>query len=54
VARFNVIEGGTLGAMVSVQLFTTVIPLMIMGFASSASSALPPTMCARPSATRQH
>jgi hypothetical protein len=33
VARFNEIDGGTLGAMVSVQLFTTVIPLMIMGFA---------------------
>lgn len=32
VARFTEIEGGTLGAMVSVQLFTTVIPLMIMGF----------------------
>ena len=32
IARFSEIEGGTLGAMVSVQLFTTVIPLMIMGF----------------------
>ncbi len=32
IARFNEIEGPTLGAMVSVQLFTTVIPLMIMGF----------------------
>lgn len=31
-ARFTEIEGSTLGAMVSVQLFTTVIPLMIMGF----------------------
>ena len=32
VARFNEIDGGTLGALVSVQLFTTVIPLIIMGF----------------------
>jgi hypothetical protein len=31
-ACFNEIDGSTLGAMVSVQLFTTVIPLMIMGF----------------------
>lgn len=32
VARFTEIDGGTLGAVVSVQLFTTVIPLMIIGF----------------------
>lgn len=32
VARFNEIDGATLGAMVSVQLFTTVIPLMILGY----------------------
>lgn len=32
VARFAEIEGGALGTMVSVQLFTTVIPLMIKGF----------------------
>ena len=32
ILRFKEIDGGTLGAMVSVQLFTTVIPLMIMGF----------------------
>lgn len=32
VARFNEIDGGTLGAVVSVQLFTTVIPLVIIGF----------------------
>lgn len=30
--RFSEIDGGTLGAVVSVQLFTTVIPLMIIGF----------------------
>src|ERR1700686_5508798 len=32
VARFNEIDGGTLGVLVLVQLFTTVIPLIIMGF----------------------
>ncbi|MDR3660241.1 MAG: hypothetical protein P4L86_07550 [Mycobacterium sp.] len=32
VARFNEIDGGTLGTVVSVQLFTTVIPLAIIGF----------------------
>ena len=32
VARFNEIDGGTLAALVSVQLFTTVIPLIILGF----------------------
>ncbi len=31
IARFTEIDGGTLGAVVSVQLFTTVIPLMILG-----------------------
>ena len=31
-ARFQEIDGGTLGALVSIQLFTTVIPLIIIGF----------------------
>jgi hypothetical protein len=31
-ARFKEIEGGTLGGLVSVELFTTVIPLIIIGF----------------------
>ena len=30
--RFNEIDGGTLGILVSVLLFTTVIPLMLLGF----------------------
>lgn len=32
VARFKEIDGGTQGALVSLQLFTVVIPLMILGF----------------------
>jgi hypothetical protein len=32
VARFNEIDGGTQGTLVSTQLFTTVIPLIIIGF----------------------
>ena len=32
VTRFNEIDGSTLGILVSVQLFTTVIPWIIMGF----------------------
>ncbi len=32
VARYREIEGGTQGALVSTQLFTTVIPLTIIGF----------------------
>jgi hypothetical protein len=32
VARFTEIDGGTQGAVVSTQLFTTVIPLIIIGF----------------------
>ena len=32
VARFNEIDGGTLGILVSIELFTTVIPLIIIGF----------------------
>ena len=50
IARFNEIEGGTLGAMVSVQLFTTVIPLMIMGFSymrGFADNASPGTLVIR-------
>jgi hypothetical protein len=31
-ARFTEIDGGTLGGIVSVELFTTVIPLIIIGF----------------------
>lgn len=31
-ARFREIDGSTMGILVSVQLFTTVIPLMILGF----------------------
>lgn len=49
-ARFTEIEGGTLGAMVSVQLFTTVIPLMIMGFSymrGFADNASPGTLIIR-------
>lgn len=50
VARFNEIDGGMLGAMVSVQFFTTVIPLMIMGFAymrGFADNASPGTLVIR-------
>ena len=32
VSRFKEIDGGTQGALVSLQLFTVVIPLMILGF----------------------
>jgi hypothetical protein len=32
VARFNEIDGGALGILVSIELFTTVIPLIIVGF----------------------
>jgi len=50
IARFNEIDGGMLGAMVSVQFFTTVIPLMIMGFAymrGFADNASPGTLVIR-------
>ena len=50
VARFNEIDGGTLGALVSVQLFTTVIPLIIMGFSyltGFADNASPGTVFSR-------
>ncbi len=33
VARFKEIEGGDLGLLISLELFTTIIPLMIIGFA---------------------
>lgn len=49
-ARFKEIEGGTLGAVISVQLFTTVIPLMILGFGyltGFADSASPGVMLSR-------
>jgi hypothetical protein len=32
VARFNEIDGGTQGVLVSIELFTTVLPLIIIGF----------------------
>ncbi|WP_370067148.1 hypothetical protein [Mycobacterium sp. MAA66] len=50
VARFNEIDGGTLGAVVSVQLFTTVIPLAIIGFSylhGFADNASPGTVMSR-------
>src|ERR1700722_18670774 len=50
VARFNEIDGGTLGALVSVQLFTTVIPLIIIGFGyltGFADNASPGTVFSR-------
>lgn len=31
--RFNEIDGGNLGMLISLELFTTIIPLMIIGFA---------------------
>ncbi|MGO9383605.1 MAG: hypothetical protein ACLP4W_16345 [Mycobacterium sp.] len=31
-ARFNEIDGGTQSGLVSIELFTTVIPLVILGF----------------------
>jgi hypothetical protein len=50
VDRFTEIDGGTLGAVVSVQLFTTVIPLIIMGFSylnGFADNASPGTVFSR-------
>ncbi|SBS74126.1 conserved membrane hypothetical protein [uncultured Mycobacterium sp.] len=50
VARFNEIDGGTQGAVVSTQLFTTVIPLMIIGFSyisNFADNASPGTIFTR-------
>lgn len=49
-ARFTEIEGGELGAIVSVELFTTVIPLIIIGFdyvSGFAANASPGTLFVR-------
>ena len=49
-ARFTEIDGATLGALVSVQLFTTVIPLIIIGFdyfSGFAENASPGTLFIR-------
>jgi hypothetical protein len=50
IARFNEIDGGTLGTLISVQVFTTVIPLIILGFSyrtGFADSANPGTVFSR-------
>ncbi|MGY4711050.1 hypothetical protein ACXDF8_16055 [Mycolicibacterium sp. CBM1] len=50
VARFTEIDGGTQGAVVSTQLFTTVIPLIIIGFSyisGFADNASPGTIFVR-------
>jgi hypothetical protein len=50
IARFNEIDGATLGALVSIQLFTTVIPLIILGFSyltGFADNASPGTVFSR-------
>ncbi|WP_319430368.1 hypothetical protein [Mycobacterium sp. RTGN5] len=50
VARYNEIDGGTQSAVVSTQLFTTVIPLMIIGFSymqGFADNASPGTIFTR-------
>jgi hypothetical protein len=49
-SRFAEIDGGTLGALVSIQLFTTVIPLIIIGFdyfSGFAENASPGTLFIR-------
>src|SRR6201996_7338698 len=49
-ARFTEIDGATLGALVSIQLFTTVIPLIIIGFdyfSGFAENASPGTLFIR-------
>src|SRR5262245_48445286 len=49
-ARFIEIDGATLGALVSIQLFTTVIPLIIIGFdyfSGFAENASPGTLFIR-------
>jgi hypothetical protein len=49
-ARFTEIDGATLGTLVSVQLFTTVIPLVIIGFdyfSGFAANASPGTLFIR-------
>ena len=48
--RFTEIDGATLGALVSIQLFTTVIPLIIIGFdyfSGFAENASPGTLFIR-------
>ncbi|MCV7021504.1 hypothetical protein [Mycolicibacterium aichiense] len=50
VTRYNDIDGGTQGALVSTQLFTTVIPLMVIGFSymqGFADNASPGTIFTR-------
>lgn len=54
IARFKEIDGFTLGVLVSVELFTTVLPLIIMGFSyltGFADSASPGTVSAGHSAS---
>jgi hypothetical protein len=49
-ARFTEVDGATLGALVSIQLFTTVIPLIIIGFdyfSGFAENASPGTLFIR-------
>jgi hypothetical protein len=49
-ARFIEIDGTTLGALVSIQLFTTIIPLIIIGFdyfSGFAANASPGTLLIR-------
>jgi hypothetical protein len=48
--RFTEIDGGTLGGLVSIELFTTVIPLIIIGFdyfTGFAKNASPGTLVIR-------
>jgi hypothetical protein len=50
VSRFTEIDGATLGALVSIELFTTVIPLIIIGFdylSGFAENASPGTVFSR-------
>ena len=49
-ARFIEIDGATLGALVSIQLFTTILPLIIIGFdyfSGFAENASPGTLLIR-------
>jgi hypothetical protein len=49
-ARFTEVDGATLGALVSIQLFTTVIPLIVIGFdyfSGFAENASPGTLFIR-------
>ncbi len=50
VARYKEIDGGTLGGLISITLFTTVIPLIIIGFSyfsGFAQNASPGTIIIR-------